>query len=71
MIDEFLMAYDEIESLNRRLMLKLKSMQFRKNIRKFRRFFKDINAIEKASANREVIDDLDKGEKRSSYEKPC
>lgn len=71
MIDEFLMAHDAIESLNRRLQLKLKSLQFRKNIRKFGGFLKDIDAIEKAGTNGEVIDDLDKREKRSAYEKPC
>lgn len=75
MIDEFLMAHVASKSLNRRLNLKLKLLQFRKNIRKFGvrfgGFLEDIDAIEKAGANGEVIDDLDEGEKRSAYEKPC
>lgn len=71
MIDEFLMAHVAIESIKWRLTLKLKTLHFRKNIRKFGGFLEDIDAIEQAGANGKVIDDLDKGEKRSAYKKPC
>lgn len=46
----------------------LKPLKSGEDIGEFRLLLKDIDAIEKASANGEVIDDFDKGQERGAYE---
>lgn len=74
MIDEFLMtrAVDmlQLKKINHSIGTRLEALQFGKNIGELRLFLKDIDAIEKASTNGEVINDFDKGQERGADEKP-